>query len=260
MAVYMKILNMKNKIIEVKNLSHIYDKQNGTGIRNINLSIFPGEFIIFAGRNGSGKSTLFYHLNGLLSPNSGQILVENKNIKKHLTHARRTVGMVFQDADTQIVGETVFDDTAFGPENLKFSREEINKKVISVLDKLALLPLKDRNPSTLSGGEKRKLAIAGILAMNPKVIVFDEPFSNLDYPGTLELISCIKSLHESGHTILIATHDIEKIISCATRLIIMENGVIAADDRPENLLKQLESFGIREPCASKFGITAMRPI
>ena len=249
---------MKHKIIEIRNLSHIYDKKTGSGIKDINLSIFKGEFIIFAGRNGSGKSTLFCHLNGLLSPGSGKVLVENKNIKKNLTHARRTVGMVFQDADTQIVGETVFDDTAFGPENLKFSRKIINKKVFSSLNKLGLLPLKDRNPSTLSGGEKRKLAIAGILAMNPEVIVFDEPFSNLDYPGTLELIECIKELHRSGHTILIATHDIEKIVSCATRLIIMDNGIIAADDKPVNLLKQLETFGIREPCASKLGMDISR--
>ncbi len=249
---------MKHKIIEIINLSHIYDKKTGSGIKDINLSIFKGEFIIFAGRNGSGKSTLFCHLNGLLSPGSGEILVENKNIKKNLTRTRRTIGMVFQDADTQIVGETVFDDTAFGPENLKFSREKINEKVLSSLDKLGLLPLKDRNPSTLSGGEKRKLAIAGILAMNPEVIVFDEPFSNLDYPGTLELIECIKDLHRSGHTILIATHDIEKIVSCATRLIIMDNGTIAADDKPVNLLKQLETFGIREPCASKLGMDINR--
>ncbi len=245
---------MKNKIIEVVNLSHSYDNDTKTGIKNINFSVCKGEFIIFAGRNGSGKTTLFYHLNGLLSPDSGKVLINNKEINKNLTHARKTVGMVFQDADTQIVGETVFDDTAFGPENLKLSRKEINKKVMSSLEKLGLATLKHRNPSTLSGGEKRKLAIAGILAMNPEVIVFDEPFSNLDYPGSLELISCIKSLHKSGHTILIATHDIEKTVSYATRLIIMNNGTIAADDKPFKLLKELEKFGIREPCASKFGM------
>ena len=244
---------MKNEIIEVINLSHIYD-DTGSAIKDINLSVSKGEFIILAGRNGSGKTTLFYHFNGLLSPSSGKVLVNGKNVKKYSTYARRTIGMVFQDADTQIVGETVFDDTAFGPENLKLSRDEINRTVTSSLDKLGLLPLKDRNPSTLSGGEKRKLAIAGILAMNPEVIVLDEPFSNLDYPGTRELLSCIKSLHASGHTILVATHDIEKILSCATRLIIMDKGMIAADDIPSHLLKKLEDFGIREPCASKLGM------
>ncbi len=245
---------MKNHIIEIINLSHIYDENTGAGIKNINFSVSKGEFIIFAGRNGSGKTTLFHHFNGLLSPDSGKIIINGKDIKKNLVHARKTIGMVFQDADTQIVGETVFDDIAFGPENLKLPRETINKRVISTLEILKLVHLKDRNPSTLSGGEKRKLAIAGILAMNPQIIVLDEPFSNLDYPGTLELISCIKSLHKSGHTIIMATHDIEKIISCATRLIIMNNGTIEADDKPVNLLKQLEKFGIKEPCASKLGM------
>ncbi|MEA1969260.1 MAG: ABC transporter ATP-binding protein [Thermodesulfobacteriota bacterium] len=243
---------MKNKIIEIKELTHIYSGAD-CGIYNINLLISKGEFIILAGKNGSGKTTLFRHFNALLSPTSGKVSVHGKNADTHRILARKTTGMVFQDADTQIVGETVYDDTAFGPENLKLTRDEINRRVTSVLKNLGLLHLKERNPATLSGGEKRRLAIAGILSMNPEIIVLDEPFSNLDYPGTLDLLSCIKSLHKSGHTIIIATHELEKVISLATRMIIMDKGRIAHDDKPGKLIKTVEKFGIKAP---NFGIKA----
>ncbi|SLM28236.1 Energy-coupling factor transporter ATP-binding protein EcfA [Desulfamplus magnetovallimortis] len=245
-------LDSSENILEVKNLSHVY-KGSVRGIKDISFALKPGEFVIVAGQNGSGKSTLFRHLNGLMRPQSGEVLIHGKAVIKDISYARQKVGMIFQDADCQIVGETVYDDVAFGPENLNLPRHEIEKRVEDILTRLNMWHLKDQTPATLSGGEKRRLAIAGILAMNPEVIVMDEPFSNLDYPGTLDLLSLIQSLHESGQTLLIATHDIEKVIYYATRMIIIHEGRLAADDKPDKLLKTVEKFGIREPCASKLG-------
>ncbi|MCK5097483.1 MAG: ABC transporter ATP-binding protein, partial [Desulfobacteraceae bacterium] len=166
------------KLIHIENLSHVYsDNAPGNssgkkyGIKDITFSVKSGEFIILAGKNGSGKTTLLRHLNGLLSATSGEILISGNPIEKNIVEIRKKIGMVFQDADTQIVGETVFDEVAFGPENLKWERELINKKVKSTLELLDLTQLSDRNPATLSGGEKRKLAIAGILVMEPDVIL-----------------------------------------------------------------------------------------
>jgi len=244
---------MPKKIIAINKICHTFN-DGYVGIKDIFLSIYQGEFIILAGKNGSGKTTLLRHLNGLLLPDAGHVLVNGQDVSKHLVQTRKTVGMVFQDADTQIVGDTVFDEVAFGLENLKFSRATIKDKVTCVLKDLSLFHLKDRNPSTLSGGEKRRLAIAGILVMDPEVIVFDEPFSNLDYPGTIQVLSAIIDLNRSGHTIIMATHDVETVIYDATRIIIMEQGLIKKDGAPIDIVRHLESYGVREPCSSKFGL------
>jgi biotin transport system ATP-binding protein len=246
-----------NNLIQVKNLTHIYSDNNSDekyGIKDISFSVKKGEFIILAGKNGSGKTTLLRHLNGLLSSTSGEILISGLLIEKNIVEIRKKVGMVFQDADSQIVGETVFDEVSFGPENLKWKRETINKRVKSTLELLNLTHLTDRNPATLSGGEKRKLAIAGILVMEPDVILFDEPFSNLDYPAASNLLSLITRLNKKGITIIIATHDIEKVIFSATRMIIMDDGKIKQDKPPEKLIKITEKYGIREPCSSKLNL------
>ncbi|MCP4673098.1 MAG: ABC transporter ATP-binding protein, partial [Desulfobacula sp.] len=219
---------MSKKIIDIQSINHTFF-YGYKAVENLSLSIDKGEFIILAGKNGSGKTTLIRHLNGLLLPDSGKILVNGKDVSKNLIETRKTIGMVFQDADTQIVADTVFDEVAFGPENLKLKRCAINEKVCNVLEKLNLIHLKGKNPSTLSGGEKRKLAIAGTLVMNPEVIVFDEPFSNLDFPGMRQVLATIIELNESGHTIIIATHDVETIIDRATRIIIMDQGQIQED-------------------------------
>ncbi|MCK5542545.1 MAG: ABC transporter ATP-binding protein [Desulfobacterales bacterium] len=243
---------MKN-LIQVKKLTHIYS-DNNYGIKDITFSVQSGEFIILAGKNGSGKTTLLRHLNGLLSATSGEILISNNPIEKNIVEIKKKIGMVFQDADSQIVGETVFDEVAFGPENLKWERKLINKKVESTLKLLGLTQLADRNPATLSGGEKRKLAIAGVLVMEPDVILFDEPFSNLDYPAASNLLSLITKLNKNGITIIIATHDIEKVIAKATRMIIMDDGHIKQDGVPDQLIKITEQYGIREPCSSKLNL------
>ena len=244
---------MPKNIIDIKSICYTFD-DGYLGIKNISLSIYSGEFIILAGKNGSGKTTFLRHLNGLLLPDSGLITVNGHDVSKHLIQTRKTVGMVFQDADTQIVGDTVFDEVAFGLENLQVNRTKINEKVTRVLEDLNLFHLKNRSPFTLSGGEKRKLAIAGILVMNPEVIVFDEPFSNLDHPGTIQVLSTIIDLNRSGHTIIIATHDVETIMCEATRIIIMKDGRIKEDGTPLDIINHLESYGVREPCSSKLGL------
>lgn len=244
--------NTKDIIIDIQDISYTYP-DGFQGIKNLSLSICKEQFILLAGKNGSGKTTFLRHLNGLLQPDSGRIFVNGKLVSKHLTETRKTVGMVFQDADAQIVGDTVFDEVAFGLENLKFDRPYIMEKVNQVLEQLDLVELKDRNPWALSGGEKRKLAIAGVLVMDPDVIVFDEPFSNLDYPGAISVLSTIAGLNKAGHTIIIATHDIETVISHASRIIIMANGRLKEDGEPEKLVPLLESYGIREPCSFKLG-------
>lgn len=235
-------------IIEIENLGHRFD--DGTpGLDNINLTIRAGDFVLIGGPNGSGKTTLLKHLNGLLWPHNGGIRLDGTLVSRNPARARQMVGMVFQDADSQIVGETVYDDVAFGPENLCLDRIEIDKRVSGALTVVGLQDLARQKAHLLSGGEKRRLAIAGVLAMKPKVLVFDEPFSNLDYPGIKQVLNQILSLHQSGRTIVIAAHDLEMVIDHADRLIIMQAGKVVRDGLPEELVDELENFGIRVPCS-----------
>lgn len=240
-------------IIEIKELSHMFS--NGTPtLDNIDLSVKQGEFIVIAGPNGSGKTTLLRHLNGLLFPTGGTVLVDGVSVSEDPVRARRIVGMVFQDSDTQIIGETVREDVAFGPENLCLGRKEIEQRISDALNITGLTCLADAKPHLLSGGEKRRLAIAGVLAMNPEVIALDEPFSNLDHPGTRQVLKQIIELHERGRTIIITTHDLEKVIAHANRLIIMTDGKIVRAGSPEQIISDTEMFGIKEPYFSKMGL------
>lgn len=241
---------MTTPILEINRLTHRYPDGDG-GIFDISFSVRKGEFILLAGQNGSGKTTLIRHLNGLFKPDAGTIRLHGQDIFKDLTHTRKTVGMVFQDADTQIVCDTVYDEIAFGPENLNLDRTLIKTKVNKILDQLNLTQLKDRNPATLSGGEKRKLTIAGILAMDPEVIVFDEPFANLDHPGIQSLLTVISALNKSGQTIIMATHDVETVLHSASRLLIMAKGQIKEDGAVTTMIRHLESHGIKPPCSCR---------
>lgn len=240
-------------IIEIKNMSHRF--LDGTvGLDGINLSIREGEFIVIGGQNGSGKTTLLKHLNGLLLPTKGTVLIQGVDVSRNIKKTRQMVGMVFQNADSQIVGETVYADVAFGPENFCLDRQEIEKRVSTALVSVDLTQHADKSPHLLSGGEKRRLSIAGILAMEPKIIVFDEPFSSLDYPGVRQVLKQIVSLHQSGHTIIVTTHDIEKVIAHANRLLIMQDGKVARDGAPDKILQDAEMFGVKMPCATRLGM------
>ena len=240
-------------IIEIQNLGHRFI-DGSYGIKNVNLAISEGSFVVITGPNGSGKTTLLRHLNGLLQPTTGTVKLAGVAVEDDLVRARQFVGMMFQDADSQIVGETVYEDVAFGPENLSLERVEIKRRVAAALNTAGLTEFSEYRPHLLSGGEKRRLAIAGILAMNPQVIVFDEPFASLDYPGVRQVLRHILTLHQTGRTILIVTHDLEKVIAHADRLIIMHKGQIVKDDLPHKILPQVEKFGVRQPCDARLGM------
>ncbi|MGD8883437.1 MAG: ATP-binding cassette domain-containing protein [Desulfobacterales bacterium] len=240
-------------IIEIENLSHRFE--DGTlGLDRISLQIREGAFVVIAGPNGSGKTTLIRHLNGLLLPTVGSVKLAGVPVRHDLLRARCLVGMMFQDADSQIVGETVYEDVAFGPENLRLDRNRIGERVTQALEAVDLADFADQSPHLLSGGEKRRLAIAGILAMAPRVIAFDEPFASLDYPGVKQVLKQILALHQSGHTILVVTHDLEKVIAHADRLIIMQKGKIVKDGVPADIVTAVETYGVRVPCASLLGM------
>lgn len=234
-------------IIEIDNLSHRFD--DGTrGLKNIDLTIRAGDFVLIGGPNGSGKTTLLKHFNGLLMPQGGSVRLDGEQVSQNPARARQMVGMVFQDADSQIVGETVYDDVAFGPENLCLDHNEIKTRVSKALQVVGLQDLVRQKPHLLSGGEKRRLAIAGILAMKSKVLVFDEPFSNLDYPGIKQVLKQIRKLHQTGHTIVVAAHDLEMMMPHADRLLIMQAGKVVRNGLPMDLVDEFETFGIRVPC------------
>ena len=245
--------NKKMDIIEIENLTHRFS--NGTlGLDQVNLRIKAGGFVVVAGPNGSGKTTLIRHLNGLLQPTTGCVKVAGVPVQKDLLRARRLVGMMFQNADSQIVGETVYADVAFGPENLRLDHDQIRERVALALEAVGLKDFADQRPHLLSGGEKRRLAIAGILAMEPKVIVCDEPFASLDYPGVQQVLKQILVLHQAGHTILVITHDLEKVLAHADRLLIMQKGKIIRDGAPDEIVGDIENYGVRAPCASQLGM------
>jgi biotin transport system ATP-binding protein len=243
-------------IIQVEQLTHRF--ADGTvGLDRVTLAIEDGAFVLVAGANGSGKSTLLRHLNGLLRPTSGAVVVDGVSVAENPRRARTLVGMVFQDADSQIVGETVREDVAFGPENLKLSQGEIERRVAGALAATGLEHLAEQRPHLLSGGEKRRLAIAGVLAMEPRVLVLDEPFSNLDYLGVRDVLSRVVALHRRGRTILLTTHDLGKVAAHADRLVMMQSGRIACDGTPGEVIDRSEEFGVRRPRAAALGIEVL---
>jgi biotin transport system ATP-binding protein len=233
-------------IIDVHDLIHTFS--DGTcALKGVTLRIYPGEFVLIAGKNGSGKTVFTRHLNALYRPTGGQVLVGGAAAHSASRETRRKVGLIFQDADSQIVGQTVKEDIAFGPQNLHLSTEEVEHRVRQALSLSGLEHLADHRPHRLSGGEKRRLAIAGVLAMDPQVIVLDEPFSNLDYPGVVSILRHILDLHRRGHTIIIVTHEIEKTCAHADRLVIFQNGTVALNGPPRKVLPMASDYGIRVP-------------
>jgi len=232
--------------LETINLTHIFP--NGTkAIENISARFSGGEFVIIAGANGSGKTVFIRHLNGLLTPTRGEVLLDGEPITKNLTLARRKIGLIFQDSDSQFVGQTVAEDIAFGPENLNLPTVEVEKVVHETLKNVSLDDLSTQSPRTLSGGQKRKLAIGGVLAMKPNIIIFDEPFTGLDYLGVKQILQQLVDLHKMGHAIILVTHELEKVLALADRLIIIHKGKLVEDDRPEDIIHLVEDYDIRMP-------------
>ena len=217
---------MSHHIVEVRDLKHTYP--DGTAaVRGISFRIHHGEAVAVVGANGAGKSTLLLHLNGYLTPQSGTVRIGDFPLTKEtVKDIRKTVGMIFQDPDDQLFMPTVYEDVAFGPLNLGLPPEEVEHRVQQALQRTGVEHLRDRPPYKLSGGEKRAVAIATVLAMSPDILVMDEPTSNLDPLSRRTLIELLAGFH---HTKIIATHDLDMVIDLCERTIVIHEGTIMAD-------------------------------
>ena len=249
--------------LELKHVSHIYQEgsaKESYALRDICLNVNEGEFLGIAGHTGSGKSTLIQHFNGLLKPTSGEVIVDGVNIngkeaKKELKALRMQVGIVFQYPEYQLFEETVERDIAFGPRNLGLSDIEIQHRVAEAMDILKLSKkLRKKSPFELSGGQKRKIAIAGVLAMKPKYLILDEPTAGLDPKGREEFLELIADLHQQGLTVVMVSHSMDDIARYAQRMIVLEHGEIRLEGTPQTVFAQyelLERIGLGVPTLTK---------
>ncbi len=217
---------MSHHIVEVQDLNHTYP--DGTkAVRGISFRIHHGESVAVVGANGAGKSTLLLHLNGYLTPQTGRVRIGDFPLTKEtVTNIRKTVGMIFQNPDDQLFMPTVYEDVAFGPQNLGLPPEEVEQRVTDALTRTNVAHLRDRPPYKLSGGEKRAVAIATVLSMSPDILVMDEPTSNLDPKARRTLIKLLSGFQ---HTKIIATHDLDMVLDLCERTIVIHNGKITAD-------------------------------
>ena len=239
------------RAIELKKLSYTYSKKTPfekRALDNVDLTIEEGEFVGLIGATGSGKSTLIQHLNGLVKVQEGEVVVAGMNAsdKKSLKQLRFTVGMVFQYPEYQLFEETVARDVAFGPKNMKLEKDEIDRRVRRALEVVGLPydEFAERSPFELSGGEKRRAAIAGVIAMEPKILVLDEPVAGLDPVGRREVLALVRKLHEEvSPTVIMVSHYMDDIAEMADRIVALKEGRVVADGSPE------EVFGEREKLA-----------
>lgn len=244
-------------MIEIKNLYFKYnsmdeEKEEDYALKNVNIEIQDGEFVAIIGHNGSGKSTLAKLLNGLFVPTSGDIIIDGMNTKdeKEIWNIRSHAGMVFQNPDNQIITTIVEEEVAFGPENLGLPSEEIKRRVDNSLRIVGMEKYIHHAPHLLSGGQKQRIAIAGILAMNPKFIILDEPTAMLDPNGRKEVINTVYDLNEyEDKTILLITHNMEETVR-ADRIIVMNDGEVAFEGTPREVFSRVEeikSLGLDVP-------------
>lgn len=223
-------------------MHYTYPDDDIETLKGINLEIEKGSFVAVLGHNGSGKSTLAKHMNAILTPTEGKVYVKDTDTsdEDRLLEVRRSVGMVFQNPDNQIVANVVEDDVAFAPENLGVPMEEIRKRVDNALKMVGMYEYRLHAPHLLSGGQKQRVAIAGVIAMEPEIIVLDEPTAMLDPQGRREVIESITKLcREHGMTVVLITHHMDECIN-ADRLIVMSNGVVIADGKPGDVFSQVE--------------------
>ena len=245
--------------ISIRNVSYIYNQGmpfEKKALNNINLDIDAGEFIALIGHTGSGKSTLVQHLNGLNEPTMGDILYDGVNYRekgKKIATLRQKVGLVFQYPEYQVVEVTVKKDIAFGAINLGLSEEEVDGRVRRAMERVGLSydDVGDESPFSLSGGQKRRVAIAGILAMEPEVLVLDEPTAGLDPHGSREILREIKGIYDTTDTtIVLVSHSMEEVAQLATRMIVMDKGEVRMDGTPREIFKrekELEAIGLGVP-------------
>ncbi len=239
------------KAIEAKNLTYAYP--DGTkALENVNFTVEQGENIAILGPNGAGKSTLLHQFNGLLTPTGGSICVLGKEVERqNLTEIRQQVGLVFQDPDDQLFARTLSQDIAFGPTNLGLSKKEVEERVRWVLDVTELKGLEAKAPQNLSTGQKKRAAIAGVLAMKPKIMILDEPMANLDPRTATRILRLLLQLNKDlGITLIIATHDVDLVPLFATKIFILNKGRIILEGTPEAVFSQadkIRSLDLRLP-------------
>lgn len=244
--------------IKINHLTHVYNR--GTtfekkALDDVNLEIATGEFIGLIGHTGSGKSTLIQHLNAIIAPDSGEILLNGENIyadKTKLREVRQKVGLAFQYPEHQLFEMTVYKDVAFGPTNMKLPQEEIDRRVKGAIETVGLSEgVYDKSPFELSGGQKRRVAIAGVLAMNPEVLILDEPTAGLDPRGRDEILDAIKKLHqERGITVILVSHSMEDVARLVDRIVVMHRGKVAMTGSPKEIfsrVREIEALGLAAP-------------
>ncbi len=237
-------------VIRAKSLGHRF-ADGAWAFRGLNFSVSPGEITVLAGRNGAGKTFLAKHLAGLLEPTEGSVLVEGRAMKDIEGSRACLVGYVFQDARLQTVGETVLDDALFGPTNLGQAPADCLSRARSALLACGLADREESFVHRLSGGELRRLAIAGVLAMRPKAIILDEPFVNLDMGGVKAVSTICLEIAREGLAVLIVTHEIEKALGLANSFAVMDSGRIVLSGEPSAVLAAgVESYGLRDPFRS----------
>ena len=249
--------------IQVEHLTHTYMTDSpfaATALEDVSLTIEDGELIGLLGHTGSGKTTLVQHLNGLLKPTSGRVVVDGLDITEKgvsLLEVRRRVGLVFQYPEYQLFEETVAKDVAFGPKNLGLSEQEVDERVRYALQEVGLVydEIAERSPFELSGGQMRRVAIAGVLAMRPKTLILDEPTAGLDPAGRRSILGIIRELHAAGGlTVVMVSHNMDDISSLATRLVVMSRGKMVLTGTPREVFQHrelLESIGLGIPQAAE---------
>ena len=239
-------------MIEVRNLKYAYNSDY-QALKGVSLKVEKGEMVALLGKNGAGKSTLFLHLNGIFEPDEGQVFIDGEELKydkKSLLKFRQKVGIVFQNPDDQIFAPTVEEDVAFGPLNLGLSMEEVQDRVEYALARVGMSGYEKKAPHHLSGGQKKRVAIAGILAMKPEVMVLDEPTAGLDPQGVVDLSRLLRELNEEGITILISTHEVDLVPNYAEKVFVLVDGLLIAEGTPKEIFAKpeiLEQANLKVP-------------
>ena len=249
-------------ILQVKNLTHTYGGNTpfvNDAVSDVSFTVESGEIIGIIGHTGSGKSTLVSHLNGLLKPSDGTILIENEDIwekPKEIRKIRSKVGLVFQYPEYQLFEETVFEDIAFGPKNMGLKGEELENRVNEICEIIGIKQeYLEKSPFDLSGGEKRRVAIAGVMAMRPQIIIFDEPIAGLDPKGRQDIMKIIANYRKAtGATVIIISHSMEDMAMFTDKLLVMSKGRLVMFDKTENVFKnaeKLREIGLNVPIVTR---------
>lgn len=243
---------MKEYIIETKEIDFQYP--DGTyALRKLSISLEKGKKIAIVGSNGAGKTTLFLTLNGVYKPNAGKVYFHQKEInyrKKEILSLRKSMGIVFQDPNTQVFSANVFQEVSFGPMNLGFSEEEVRRRVNDALEKTEIKNLKEKPTHFLSGGQKKRVAIADILAMDPEIIFLDEPTAFVDPKTSKDLMSFFNQLNDEGKTIVLSTHDMDKVYPWADYVYVMQAGTVIGEGEPQDIFRNealLKSADLDKP-------------